>query len=116
VDFLLSRFSPRGRALLNATAMLTLAAMTILATYRAWDVLTESRALLSTASTPMATPLWWPQSIWFGAWALFSLTALIAARHAFRLLLARNWDEINKRYGPQTLQEEIESESAVHLK
>jgi TRAP-type C4-dicarboxylate transport system permease small subunit len=116
VDFLLSRFSLRARAVLNATAMIALAAMTLLAAYRAWDVLTESRALLSTAATPMATPLWWPQSIWFVAWALFSLTALIAARHACRLLIAGNWEEINRRYGPQTLQEEIESESAVHLK
>ncbi|MBP1776047.1 MAG: transporter permease DctQ [candidate division NC10 bacterium] len=116
VDFLLSRFSVRGRALLNATAMITLAAMAALAVYRAWDVLTVSRALFSTAPTPLATPLWYPQSFWFVAWGLFSFTTLLAATQAFRLLLARNYEEINVRYGPQTLEEEVESESAVHLK
>jgi TRAP-type C4-dicarboxylate transport system permease small subunit len=115
VDFLLARFSPRGRALLNALAMVTLAAMAGLAAWRAWHVLADSRALLSTAPTPMATPLWWPQTIWFLAWALFAFTALIAAAHACHLLLARNWRALNRRYGPQTLEEEVASESMVSL-
>jgi TRAP-type mannitol/chloroaromatic compound transport system permease small subunit len=115
VDFLMSRFPVRARALLNATAMITLAGMATIAVYRAWDVATESWALHSTAPTPLATPLWYPQSIWLVAWALFSLTSLLAATQAFRLLLARNYQEVNARYGPQTLEEEVETESAVHL-
>jgi len=115
VDFLLSRFRPEVQALLNAAAMVTLAAMAGLAAYRAWHVLADSRALLSTAPTPLATPLWWPQSIWFAAWALFALAAVFAAAHACVLLAAGRVKELNKRYGPQTLEEEIESEAPVHL-
>lgn len=115
VDFVLSRFSPRTRALLNALAMVTLAGLAMLAAVRAGYVLAESRALGSTAPTPMGTPLWWPQTLWLTAWALFALAAFAAAAHACRLLLARKWTEVNRRYGPQTLEEEIESESAVHL-
>ena len=115
VDFLLSRFGPGVRALLNTAAMVTLAAMAGLAAYRAWHVLADSRALVSTAPTPLATPLWWPQSIWFVAWALFSVATLLAAAHACSLLAAGRVKDVNKRYGPQTLQEEIESESAVQL-
>ena len=115
VDFLLSRFGSRARALLNTAAMVTLAAMAALAAFRSWHVLADSRALVSTAPTPLATPLWWPQSIWFAAWALFALAALLAAAHACGLLAAGKVQEVNKRYGPQTLQEEIESESAVQL-
>ena len=116
VDFLLSRFAPRTQALLNGAAVVTLAALTMLAAYRAWHVLTESLELVSTAPTPLATPLWYPQSIWFAAWALFAATALVAAAYACRLVLRRDWNQLNRRYGPQTLEEEIESESAVRLK
>lgn len=116
VDFLLSRFPVKARAALNAAAMVTLAAMVLLAAYRAGHVLADSRALLSTAPTPLATPLWWPQSVWFAAWALFAVTAVLAAAYACRLLAAGKWDEVNRRFGPQTLEEEIESESAVRVK
>jgi TRAP-type mannitol/chloroaromatic compound transport system permease small subunit len=116
VDFLLSRFTPRVRALLNVTAMVTLAGLALLAAYRAWHVLADSRDLMSTAPTPMATPLWYPQSIWFAAWALFAVTAVSAAAYACGLSLRRNWAEVNRRFGPPTLEEEIESESAVRLK
>jgi TRAP-type C4-dicarboxylate transport system permease small subunit len=115
VDFLLSRFPLPVRAALNALAMATLAAMAGLSAYRGWHVLADSRAMHSTAPTPLATPLWVPQSIWFAAYALFAVTALAAAAHACRLLLRRDWKELNGRYGPQTLEEEIEAESALHL-
>lgn len=113
VDFLLSRFPPRWRAVLNAAAMVTLAAMAAFAAYRGWHVLADSRALVSTAPTPLATPLWWPQSIWFSAYALFALTTGYAAAHACLLLFRRDWRTLNARYGPQTLAEEIEAEAKL---
>lgn len=116
VDFVLSRFSPRTQALLNAASVVTLAALSLLAAYRAWHVLAESHELVSTAPTPLATPLWYPQTIWFAAWLLFAVTAVVVAAFAGRLVLRRDWTELNRRYGPQTLEEEIESESAVRLK
>jgi TRAP-type C4-dicarboxylate transport system permease small subunit len=111
VDFLLARFPPRARAVLNATAMLTLAAMAAFAAYRAAHVLGDSRDLVSTAPTPLATPLWWPQSIWFAAYALFAVTTAYAAAHACLLLLRGQWRTLNSRYGPQTLEEEIAAEA-----
>lgn len=116
VDFLLSRFTARTRAALNLTAVLTLAALVAFACYRAWHVLSDSWDLASTAPTPLATPLWYPQSIWFVAWLLFAAVTLTAAAYAARLALRRNWTELNRRFGPPTLEEEIESESAVRLK
>jgi TRAP-type C4-dicarboxylate transport system permease small subunit len=111
VDFLMARFPPRGRAVLNAIAMATLAAMAGFAAWRAGHVLADSRALVSTAPTPLATPLWWPQSIWFAAYALFAVTTLYAAAHACLLLAIRQWRTLNSRYGPQTLEEEIAAEA-----
>jgi TRAP-type C4-dicarboxylate transport system permease small subunit len=111
VDFVLSRFSPRARAFLNAAAMVTLAAMAGFAAYRAGHVLADSRSLVSTAPTPLATPLWWPQSIWFAAYLLFALVAGYAAAHACLLLFKKQFRAVNSRYGPQTLEEEIAAEA-----
>lgn len=111
VDFLLSRFPPGSRAFLNALAMVTLAAMAGFAAWRAGHVLADSRALVSTAPTPLATPLWWPQSIWFSAYALFAIVTLYAAAHACLLLVRGQWRLLNSRYGPQTLEEEIAAEA-----
>jgi TRAP-type C4-dicarboxylate transport system permease small subunit len=115
VDFLLSRFSEKRRALLNFTAMITLAAMAVFFAFRAFHVVAESISLGSTAATPLATPLWLPQSIWLLAYLVFGLTALVAAGYACGLLVAGKWRQLNKRFGPQTLEEEIESETTVHV-
>ncbi len=115
VDFLLSRFSVVQRALLNFAAMLSLAVMAVFFAYRAYHVLLESIDLHSTAASPLATPLWLPQSIWLLGYVVFCVTALSGAGYACRLLLAGAWDKLNTRFGPQTLEEEIESESTVHL-
>ena len=115
VDFLLSRFSNTQRGILNLTAMITLAAMGLFFVYRAFHVVAESLDLGSTAATPLATPLWIPQSIWLLAYIVFAITSLIAAGYAVALLARGAWTDLNRRYGPQTLEEEIESESTVHL-
>jgi TRAP-type mannitol/chloroaromatic compound transport system permease small subunit len=115
VDFLLSRFSAKQRGILNFTAMITLAAVAVFFVYRAFDVLAESISLGSTAASPLATPLWLPQSIWLFAYIVFAVTALVAAGYACSLLAARAWGKLNNRYGPQTLEEEIESETTIHI-
>jgi TRAP-type C4-dicarboxylate transport system permease small subunit len=115
VDFLVSRLPPSQRAMLNWFAMVTLGAMAAFFAYRAYFVVAESIDLKSTAPTPLATPLWIPQSVWFAAYVLFALTALSAAVHACALAVRGAWDDLNASYGPQTLEEEIESEAAIHV-
>ena len=115
VDFLVSRLPPTPRAVLNWVAMVTLAAMAVFFAYRAYFVLAESIALKSTAPTPLATPLWIPQSAWFFAYLMFAITALTAALHASVLAMRGAWQNLNTAYGPQTLEEEIESEAAIHV-
>jgi TRAP-type C4-dicarboxylate transport system permease small subunit len=115
VDFLVSKFSEKTRAALNFTAIVTLAAIAVFAAYRAYQVLVETIDLGSTAASPLATPLWIPQSLWVLGFAVFAVMASIAAAYACILLLAKNWPELNRRYGPQTLEEEIESETMLHI-
>lgn len=115
VDFLLSRFAPKSRSLLNLLAMLSLAAFAALCVWRGWHVLLDSIDLGSTAATPLATPMWIPQSIWLTGYVMFALVALWAAIDAARLFVGGRTQELNQRFGPQTLEEEIEAETNIHV-
>jgi TRAP-type mannitol/chloroaromatic compound transport system permease small subunit len=115
VDFLISRFSPRARAVLNLLAMLTLTAFAVLCLWRAAHTLLESIDLKATASTPLATPMWMPQSLWLAGYVLFAVVATWAAIHALRLFLRGDIEGLNDQFGPQTLDEEIEAETELHL-
>jgi TRAP-type mannitol/chloroaromatic compound transport system permease small subunit len=116
VDFLISRFSPRLRSVLNFAAMLSLAALAFLCLWRASHVLAESIDLKATASTPLATPMWVPQSLWLAGYVLFALVAAWATIHAARLFLRGAHEQVNDTFGPQTLDEEIEAETDLHMK
>jgi TRAP-type mannitol/chloroaromatic compound transport system permease small subunit len=115
VDFLLSRFSPRARSVLNLLAILSLAALALLCLWRAWHVVMESLDLRATAATPLATPMWIPQVIWLGGYLMFALVATWAALDAAQLFVRGRTPELNARFGPQTLEEEIEAETDIHL-
>ena len=116
VDFLLSRFPLRMRSALNLLAMLTLTAFAAISLWRGLNVVLESIDLGATASTPLATPMWIPQSIWLAGYVLFAAVAGWAAWDASRLWLRGNHAELNDRFGPQSLEEEIEAETDIHVK
>lgn len=115
VDFLISRFPPRTRAALNLLAMFTLAAFAFVCLWRGANVLAESIDLKASASTPLATPMWMPQALWLAGYVLFAVVAGWAAIDAVRLALRGDVDGLNGRFGPQTLDEEIEAETDLHL-
>ena len=114
VDFLLSRFPVRVRSVLNLLAMLTLTALALLCLWRGIAVVRESLDLRATASTPLATPMWIPQSLWLAGYVLFAVVATWAAWDALRLFLRGDHAGVNERFGPQTLDEEIEAETELH--
>jgi len=110
VDFLLSRLPVRLQATLNTLAMATLAAVAVFAAWRAWAVLSESIEFDSHSTSPLQTPLWLPQSLWFTGYLLFAIAAATMAAHAC-WLLTRDHARLNRVYGPPTLDEEIEAET-----
>jgi TRAP-type C4-dicarboxylate transport system permease small subunit len=116
IDFLVSRFPVKMRALLNCIAMVTLAAMVLFAAFRGWNVLSETIEFQSTATTPLQTPMWIPQSMWYVGIVLFAAITLYLAANSVWLLVRGQDEELNRYYGPQTLEEEIESEAGDVLK
>ena len=114
VDFLVSKLPLPLRAFLNLAAMVTLAAMALFAVWRGYIVPSESIEFQSVSTSPLQTPLWIPHSLWFVGWALFATCAAILAGHA-AVLFVRDKRELNRQYGPLTLEEEIEAEAGELL-
>ena len=109
VDVFLVRMPPAWQRVLNATALITMAAFATFAAWRGLDVLKESIEFQSVASNPLQTPLWQPQLLWASGLALFALISWAYAVHAI-VLLARGSRELNRLYGPATAQDELEAE------
>lgn len=98
------------RAVIDWLSIVLLAVLAVMSAWLAWLQLADSADYGSTAPTPWATPLVWPQSVWLGALALFALVALAFAFDATRLLAGRRTDELARRYGPKATDEEIREE------
>jgi TRAP-type C4-dicarboxylate transport system permease small subunit len=112
VDVFHEMFPRRMKAALNWLSIVLLAAMAVLFVAVSFRVLDESLGYRSTAQTPWATPLIWPQSIWYAGLIVFMLVALGFAMRATYLLVSRRVDELNEEFHPKSTKEELKEELA----
>lgn len=98
-----------AQMLLNWFAVTSLAAFGGLLAYVCYTILADSFAYNSTAPTPWATPLIYPQSFWYAGIAIFSAVSALMALHATYLLVTGNAD-LNRFYGPKETAEEVKQE------
>ena len=115
VDYLVGRLPPRVRAAVNLASTVTLALLAAFCAWRAGFVVADSVAMKAASQSPLATPLWIPQGAWLAAFVVFAFATLVAAVDAIVLAGRGRWDELNRRHGPQTMEEEIESEANIRL-
>jgi TRAP-type C4-dicarboxylate transport system permease small subunit len=110
VDVFHERF-PRGmKAALNWVSIVLLAAIAVLFVAVSYRVLDESLAFRSTAQTPWATPLIYPQALWYAGLVIFMLFALGYAARATFLLARGRIDELNREFQPKSTKEEVKEE------
>ncbi len=110
VDVFHERF-PRGvQAAMNWLSIASLAVLGIFIAWIAFKVIGDTRQYGSTAQTPWATPLIWPQSVWFAGLVTFALVASGYAVRATRLLLTRQIDTLNHDFHPKSAKEELKEE------
>lgn len=118
VDLVFSMVSPAVAAWLNALAYVLLAGFAIFMAEHAWLALEQSYGLGSRSFTPLRTPLWIPQAIWFVGLVFFSIIAVCFAVLAIRGAL-RDPVAANAQYGPLTneevIAEEVSEETAEAL-
>lgn len=98
-----------ARRLLDALAMLSLAGMAVFCAWRGYAEFSTNFISGRPSNTPMQTPLWMPQAVFFAGLALFALCTVLAAIHAAWLLFV-DGARLERLYGPQTLEEEVSSE------
>jgi TRAP-type C4-dicarboxylate transport system permease small subunit len=95
---------------LNWLSVTLLAAFGGLLAWVCFTILWDSFEYNSTAPTPWATPLVYPQSLWYAGILLFSLVSAVMALHATYLLVTGNGTAINRLYGPKEAVEEVNEE------
>ena len=110
VDVFHERFPPRAQAWLNWISSVLLALFTILVVAVSFQVLKDSIAYGSTAQTPWATPLIWPQSLWYAGFVMFMLLTIGYAARATWLLFSGRTAELNVEFHPKSAKEELKEE------
>jgi TRAP-type C4-dicarboxylate transport system permease small subunit len=110
VDVFHEKFSQRAQAWLNWVSIVSLAVFAIFIAYVAFKVLGDTMQYRSTAQTPWATPLIWPQGVWYAGLVVFALLATGYAARASSLLFTGRIDTLNHDFHPKSAKEELKEE------
>ncbi len=113
IDLIYDRCSKTARAWLDWFSLLLVAGMSALLCYVGILTLQETIEFGSTAPTPWATPMVWPQGFWVATLVLFFVTAVLTFVQATRLLLARRFDRLRHEYGLKVVADELKEELAA---
>jgi len=108
IDVLYTHLPRGGRFALDIVAHLLLGIYILVLSYFAFFVVKTSVVKLSTANTPLATPLWIPQSLWFTGILWFGLTIFLILAGTIFNLLKKDGDAAAKLSGISSLEEEIQ--------
>ena len=110
VDVFHEKFSRGLQAALNWLSIVTLAVFGAFIAWIAFKVIDDTLQYGSTAQTPWATPLIWPQGVWYAGLVTFALVAAGYAVRATLLLLTNRIDTLNHDFHPKSAKEELKEE------
>lgn len=108
IDIGFRLFPARMRQVLHVMALATLTVLALFMTQHAIGEFRNTLAFGSVTNTPLQTPLWVPQIFWVAGTGFFALTALIMTIHGTMLIASGRGDQAERRYGPLTVEEELE--------
>lgn len=110
VDVLHEKYPTRFQGWMNWFSATSMAVFAIFLCYVTINVLTDTIAYSSTAQTPWATPLIYPQSIWYAGLVIFACVTTVWAVRATVLLATGRISELNEEFQPKSAKEEIKEE------
>ena len=110
IDLIHDRLPQGPRMLLNVLAMLTITATALLFLAMAFYSLRDSIDLNSTAQTPWATPIKYPQMVWFACLALFAAVASGYGVRVLWLAFTGRGEILVRDYSPRGAKEELKEE------
>lgn len=99
IDLLRQRLAGRGRATLDLLSLATLAGVALGVAWFGWGVLARTLVNQSRANTPLETPLWIPQALWWSGWVWFAASAILLWMAAAALALRRDTDAVDGAIG-----------------
>jgi TRAP-type C4-dicarboxylate transport system permease small subunit len=100
----------KAQAVLNWVAIVSLAVFAIFIDFVALKVVTDTLQYRSTAQTPWATPLIYPQAVWYVGLVIFSLVATGYALRATMLLFTGRTADVLHEFQPKSAKEELKEE------
>src|SRR5690625_1958421 len=107
VDVFYARLQPRWRAILDLLALTLTGLFALVSAQQTLGVLSTSIVRNSTANTPLSTPLWIPQILWWSVLAWFAVVTLLLWIRILIALLAGDLGRVDQLAGSLTLEEEI---------
>jgi TRAP-type C4-dicarboxylate transport system permease small subunit len=110
VDVFHEKLPPRAQAFVNWISIMSLATFAVFIAWIAFKVIADTMQYHSTAQTPWATPLIWPQGVWYVGLVIFAIVACIYAVRATVLLLGGRIDMLNRDFHPKSAKEELKEE------
>ncbi len=110
VDVFHEMFPRRVKAALNWLSITMLAVFALVIAGVSIKVLRETIEYGSTAQTPWATPLIYPQGLWYAGFLMFMCVAIGYAARATFLMFSGRIDELNTEFHPKSAKEELKDE------
>jgi len=113
VDVLYERLPVRLAAVLDWVALVALGVFMVYLTRYAWDVVAMSWEQDAKANTPLATPLWIPQGLWFAGLMWMCVVLALMLLRASLALVTGDLQTLRALCGVRTAQEEARDEAAT---
>lgn len=110
INLLHVRLSMTPRAILNTIAMLSIGVLSLYLLWFTIDNVRDTYTYNSIAQTPWATPLIFPQAVWLVAMAAFAAVGLTLSIRVLVLLGRRDWQTLDRRFAPESIEDELEAE------
>ena len=110
VDVMHQHYPDWLKAWMNWFSAVSMAAFAIFLCWVALQVLIDSVTYGSTAQTPWATPLIYPQSLWYAGLVIFAIVSTCWAVWASYLLITGKRTELVTEFQPKSAKEELKEE------
>ncbi|GGJ98257.1 TRAP transporter small permease subunit [Pseudomonas matsuisoli] len=113
VDVVYQYLPVRVSAVLDLLSLIALGVFAVYLTYFAYDVAMTSWTQNSAANTPLATPLWIPQTLWVAGFAWFAVVLALMLIRASTALVTGDIETLKALCGIRSAQEEADEEAAT---
>ncbi len=116
IDFLYTKLPHLVQRALDVFSFLALLSFVSPMTYYTFKTLQISIVRYSRANTPLQTPMWIPQILWFSGILFFFIVVTVYTLVMLKMAYQRRYKEMGEFAGCLSLDEEIMEESGIDIK